>query len=101
MYAFDSTTNYVIQGLVAVIIVGVFYNLLASTKAYGGIVGKAIRLIGIGMLFLAISSIERALVNFSIIGANTNAGLMQDILSLLSLVFLGLGFSKLASGSKA
>ena len=51
MFEFSSQTNLMIQALILVIIIGVFYNLWSSTKMYGGIIGSAIRLIGIGMLF--------------------------------------------------
>lgn len=101
MYEFASSANMIIQGCIVAVIIGVFYNLMISTQAYGGIVGKSIRLIGIGILFFSLSAIERALVNFSIIHSTFQTGLIQDILSLLGLVFLGLGFSKLASGTKA
>ncbi|MBX4187073.1 MAG: hypothetical protein KW802_02320 [Candidatus Doudnabacteria bacterium] len=73
---------------------------MISTKAYGGIVGTAIRLIGIGIVFFAISAIEHALVSFAIIMPTLQSAMLQDIMSLVGLVFLGLGFSKLASGTK-
>ena len=92
--------NLIIQGCVAVIIVGVFHSLWMSTKAYGGLIGTAIRLLGLGVLFVVISTIERLLVNFSIIEPNLTLGLAQDLFNLLGLVFLGLGFSKLASATK-
>ncbi|MBX4191612.1 MAG: hypothetical protein KW804_02320 [Candidatus Doudnabacteria bacterium] len=100
MYEFASSANLVIQGCMLAVLIGVFYNLMISTKAYGGIVGKSIRLIGIGILFFSLSAIERALVNFSIIQATIQSGVIQDAMSLLGLVFLGLGFSKLATGTK-
>jgi hypothetical protein len=101
MYEFASQANLIIQGCIVAVLIGVFYNLMISTKAYGGIVGKSIRLIGIGILFFSLSAIERALVNFSVIQSTFQSGIIQDVLSLMGLIFLGLGFSKLASGTKA
>ena len=101
MYLFNSEANLVIQGCIAVVIIGVFYNLWSSTKAYGGIIGKALRWIGVGILFFSLAAIERALVNFSIIEPTLTTGIIQDCMSLIGLVFLGLGFSKLASVAKA
>ena len=100
MYEFFSEANLIIQGLIAIIIIGVFYSLWVSTKIYGGIIGKAIRLLGIGMIFVAITVIERVLINFSILETSSNLSIAQDFMSLIGLIFLGLGFSKLASGSK-
>ena len=100
MYNFVSSANLIIQGCIAAILLGVLYNLMVSTKAYGGIVGKAIRLIGIGIIFFSLSAIEHALVTFAIIEPTIQSSILQDSMSLIGLIFLGLGFSKLASGTK-
>jgi hypothetical protein len=101
MYELNSQTSLIIQALIGVIIVGVFYNLWVSTRMYGGIIGTAIRLLGVGMLFVTIATFERVLVNFNIIQSSINLAIAQDIFNVIGLVFLGLGFSKLASGTKA
>jgi hypothetical protein len=100
MYQFNSEANLIIHGCIAVIIIGVFYNLMITSKAYGGIVGKAIRLIGIATLFISINALEKVLVNFSIIEPTFASSIFQDVMILFGLIFLGLGFSKLASGAK-
>lgn len=100
MFSFNSEINFFIQGLIVAIVIGVFYNLWASTKIYGGLIGKAIRLLGLGMLFIAIAVLERILMNFRIIEGTVNLALGQDILTLIGLFFLGLGFSKLGSVNK-
>jgi hypothetical protein len=101
MYQFTSEANFIIQGLIFIVMIGVFYNLIVTTRAYGGIVGHAVRLVGIGIVFFSITTIERSLVNFSIIKPTLNASLAQDVLSILGLIFSGLGFSKLASSTKS
>lgn len=101
MYDFSPQANLIIQGCVAAIVIGVFYNLWVTTKAYGGLIGKAVRYMGIGMLFITIEVIERIMVNFSILQNSANMSMVQDIMSLLALVFLGIGFSKLASITKS
>lgn len=101
MYPYDSSANLIIQGCIAVVIIGVFYNLMVTTKAYGGIIGKALRFIGIGILFFSLSAIEHALVNFAIIKPAMTFAIVQDSMTLIGLIFLGFGFSKLASASKA
>ena len=100
MYDYTSQAGLLIQGFLVAILIGVFYNLWVSTKVYGGIIGLAVRLFGIGMLFITLSLIERVLINFGIIQSTPDLAMVQDIMSLIGLVFLGLGFSKLASGAK-
>ncbi len=100
MYLFDSSANLIVQGCIVAVLIGVFYNLMISTKAYGGIIGKAIRLIGVGIIFFSLSAIEHSLVTFSVIKPSLQSATLQDVMSLVGLVFLGLGFSKLASGTK-
>lgn len=89
-----------IQGLIAAILIGMFYNVWASTKAYGGLIGTAIRLFGMGMLFITVAVIEKILLNFGVVETTTNLNLIQDIFTLVGLFFLALGFSKLASIAK-
>ena len=101
MFDFTSNVNLFVQAFIAIIILGSFYNLWMSTKIYGGSIGKAIRFLGVGMMFVSISMIERILINFGIIHSDIDLALAQDILSLFGLMFLGLGFSKLASVAKS
>ncbi len=96
----NNPIEFLVQGLVLVIIVGGFYSLYASTKAYGGIIGKAIRFLGVGMLFIIIAVIEKILFNFSILNSSITFSLVQDGLNLLGVLFLGLGFSRLAAAAK-
>lgn len=100
MYEFNSQAGLFIQAFIVAIILGVFYNLWVSTRLYGGIIGSAIRLLGIGMLFVSVAVIERILINLSIINPTVNLALAQDAMNLIGLIFLALGFSKLASASK-
>lgn len=101
MSDFASQANLFIQICIGVIVVGAFYSLWTSSKIYGGIIGTAIRLFGLGMLFFTVAVFERLLVSFSIIQTSVNLTLAQELLDLLGLVFLGLGFLKLASARKA
>ncbi len=92
--------NILIQGFVAVIILGVFVSLRLSTKLYGGIIGVAIRLFGLGTMFVTLAIIERLLVDLEILPPSPSLVIAQYIFYLLGLACLGLGFSKLASGTK-
>ena len=100
MYPFISQANLIIQGCIAAIIIGIFYNIWETTKVYGGLIGAAIRLLGIGMLFITVAVIERVLLNANIIFSSSNLALAQDAFNVIGLVFLGIGFSKLGKATK-
>lgn len=90
----------VIQGLLGAVIIGMIYSVWATTRAYGGLIGKAVRLLGFGIVFIIIEVIEKMLINFGAIEMNSYLAMMQDILIILGLFFLTLGFSKLAVAAK-
>lgn len=101
MFLIAGQENFIVQALIAVIIIGVFYNLYETTKAYGGLIGTAIRFLGIGMLFITIAVIEKVMINLGVLEVSQTLALLQDVLNMTGLLFLGLGFSKLASAAKA
>lgn len=94
-------TNFIIQALIIAIVIGVYYSLYTSTKMYGGLIGTAVRYLGIGMLFITVVVLERIFINFGVIDSSVDIALIQDILSLVGLTFLALGFSKLAAVNKS
>jgi hypothetical protein len=100
MLTLSSELNNVLQALIAVILIGMLYSLWATTKAYGGIIGHAVRLLGVGIILTSVVVLEKMLLNFGIIINSENIQLAQDILTLTSLVFLSWGFKKLASVAK-
>jgi len=101
MYDISANSDVVIQVLIAVIIIGMFLNLRSSTKLYGGIIGKAVRLFGLGTLFITLSIIEHLLVTFLVIDNTLGIAIAQEIMDLVGLALLGLGFSQLVSATKS
>lgn len=92
--------NLVVQGLLGAVIIGMVYSVWATTKAYGGLIGKAVRLLGFGIVFIIIEVIEKMLINFGVLKMNSYLALTQDILIIIALFFLTLGFSRLAIAAK-
>ena len=95
----------VLQGLVLVIIIGVVYSLWQTTNAYGGVIGSALKWIGVGILFFSIEAFDRifgALGDVSFVDAIglKDPALLHNALLLLGLVFSGIGFSKLTRAAK-
>lgn len=95
-----SPINTLLQGFIAVILIGVFYNVWVTSRSYGGIIGHAIRLLSLGLLFVTVGVIEKILVTLQVIEYTINLSVVQDVLTLIGLIFLALGFSKLASVTK-
>ena len=95
----------VMQGLVLVIVIGVIYSLWQTTKAYGGVIGSALKWIGVGILFFSIEAFDRifgALGDVSFVNSVgfANPTMSHNALLLLGLVFSGIGFSKLTRAAK-
>jgi hypothetical protein len=101
MFGINPQTDlYIIHGFVLIVALGVYYNLWTSTKLYGGLIGKAIRFIGIGMLFFTVAVIERILLNFQIVQDSVQVGMIQDIMNVVGLALLFYGYLKLAAATR-
>jgi len=92
--------NLFLQGMIAAIMIGVFYSLWVTSRAYGGLIGYAIRLLGVGIVLISAAVLEKMLVNFSVVSASVEMSLAQDFFTLAGLVFLAAGFKKLATIAK-
>jgi Na+-translocating ferredoxin:NAD+ oxidoreductase RnfD subunit len=100
MFTLTSEFTNIIQALIVVVLIGMTYSLWVTTHAYGGLIGNAIRYIGIGMILVAVVVLEKMLINFSVVTNSANLQLAQDALTLLSLLFLSMGFKRLANIAK-
>jgi hypothetical protein len=97
MLSLGSELNNIIQALIAVILIGVLYSLWMTTRAFGGLIGRAIQLIGVGIILITVVVLEKMLVNFAVINNSPNLLLAVDVLTLVALFFLSLGFKRLAT----
>lgn len=94
--------TFLLPALLVFIIAGVIYSLWQTTVAYGGLIGTAIKWIGVGMLFFALEAIDRALgdLGFVRLFSDQTSYIVHNIVLLLGLSFAGIGFSKLTRASK-
>jgi len=94
------------SSLLLVTVIGVLYNLWKTTRAYGGIIGQGLRRFGFGIIFLSVEAIDRIAQNFGSkdllesFAPKYYIENVHDIILLLALFFLALGFSKLSSAVK-
>ncbi len=100
MFTLSSEFTNIIQALILVILIGMMYSLWMTTRAYGGLIGNAIRYIGIGMIMVAVVVLVKMLINFNVVTNSPNLQLAQDLMTLLSLIFLSMGFKRLANIAK-
>ena len=91
-----------VQILFLIIILGVISSLWRTTRAYGGLIGSALRWIGVGMVFFSLESLDRVLGNLSVVNSisTANAEMWHNVILLLGLVFSAIGFSKLTKIAK-
>jgi len=92
----------IVQGLVIVVVIGGVYSLWQTTRAYGGLVGAALKWIGLGMIVFAVVALNRSLGNLVLgsIASDFFSETIENILLLLGLAFSGFGFSRLTKIAK-
>lgn len=96
------TLVLVVQVLVVIIVFGIVYSLWQTTKSYGGLIGAALKWIGLGMVFFSLEALDRVLANLSFINSFgfSDPAAVHNIILLLGLLFSGVGFSKLTKIAK-
>lgn len=100
MLTLNSELNNILQALIVVIMIGMLYTVWRTASTYGGLIGHAITLMGIGITLVSAVVLERMLINFNVIEISPNLALAQDGMTLGALVFLLLGFRRLAAVAK-
>jgi hypothetical protein len=96
----DINITFVVHSLIVAILIGMFYVIWITTKAYGGVIGRSLRLFGFGILFISIAVIEKMLINFTVLPNTAEISLVQDVFTLTGLIILAFGFTKLAAASR-
>jgi hypothetical protein len=51
-------------------------------------------------MFISVAVMEKMLVNFGVVQSSSNISLAQDIFTLIGLILVSVGFSKLAAASR-
>lgn len=98
----NSVGELVVQIFVVVIVVGVAYSLWQTTKAYGGLIGGALKWIGLGIVFFSLEALDRVLANLSFVNSlfSKNSETVHNIILLFGLALSAIGFSKLTRIAK-
>lgn len=103
----DQTLAQTVIGLLLLaVIIGVVYNLWRTTSVYGGIIGQGIRRVGLGIVFLVVEATDRVVQTFGNTGVISGIfpspldNSAHDILFMLGLAFVALGFIKFSQALK-
>ncbi|MEK9180808.1 MAG: hypothetical protein AAB871_01075 [Patescibacteria group bacterium] len=101
-----NTAQFIWSTLILAITVGVLYNLWRTTLTFGGIIGKGLRMIGLGIVFLSVEALDRVAVAF------TDSGIVSSLVSynmttvvhnsifVVGLFFVAVGYIRLSSAGK-
>lgn len=102
----SNSGQIVVQIFVIVIIAGTAYSLWRTTRAYGGLIGGALKWIGLGMIMFSLEALDRVLGDLSFVGSlfggnAENGEIAHNIILLLGLALAAFGFSRLTKIAKS
>jgi len=86
-----------VQILFVLILLGGVYNLWRTAKTYGGLIGRGLKWLGLGIIIFSIEALDRVMGEFSFVDSLTfvDPELAHNFLLLLGLLFSAFGFSVL------
>lgn len=87
--------------LMLVIVGGIVYNLWGTITTFGGKIGEALKLIGLGVLLFSFEAVDKVLEHFELdfverTLSHTGEEIFHDVLKVTGLFFLAWGLSKLS-----
>ena len=91
-----------IELLSLVVVGGIIYNLWVTISGFGGLIGAALRFVGIGIFLLALNTLDGVIEGLTEVGSETLFGdgilhaVIHDGLVLVGFVILAMGLSKLS-----
>lgn len=91
-----------LQLLSLVVVGGIIYNLWVTISGFGGLIGAALRYVGIGVFLLALNTLDEVIEGLTEVGSETLLGngvvhdVVHDGLVLVGFVLLAVGLSKLS-----
>jgi len=106
-FAQVGVTQFSLSMLLIAVVIGVVFNLWKITQSFGGIIGSGMRRVGVGIIFLSIEALDRAVQAFGVIGVVNSwvptilQPVAHDLLIVKALFFVTIGFTKFYSATKA
>jgi len=96
------TAEWVVEVLILALVGGIIYSIIRAIQLYGGLIGNSLKIIGIGIFFLAVESINRVLERFGLDYLQNSLGpagkeILFATLKALALFILAIGFQTLTT----
>lgn len=90
-----------LQLITLIVVGGIIYNLWASLGGFGGMIGSALKFFGVGVLLLALDTLDEVIEGITGFGSETIFGqgaahdYFHNLVILLGFIFLAWGLTKL------
>jgi hypothetical protein len=94
--------EWAVEVLILALVGGIIYSIIRAIQLYGGLIGNSLKILGLGIFFLALESINRVLERFGLdyIRDSLGAGgkeLLFALLKAAALLILAIGFQSLTT----
>lgn len=94
--------EWTMQVIILALVGGIIYSIFRAIQIYGGLIGNSLKFVGLGILFLAVETVNRVLTRFLVNYAEVAFGPVGEEIFFASLkavgfVFLAIGFQRLTS----
>lgn len=94
--------EWAMQVIILALVGGILYSIFRAIQVYGGLIGNSLKFVGLGVLFLAIETVNRVLERFLINYTEVAFGPVGEEVFFASLkavgfIFLAIGFQRLTS----
>lgn len=90
---------------ILVFVGGILYNLWGTISAFGGLIGNALKIVGVGVFLFSFEAIDKVLEHFHLdyiekTLSPSGEEIFHDVLKLVGLFFLAWGLMKLSKIAK-
>lgn len=94
--------EWAVEVLILALVGGIIYSIVRAIQLYGGLIGDSLKIVGLGIFFLALESINRVLERFGIDYIQDSLGvggkeLLFISLKAAALLILAIGFQTLTT----
>jgi hypothetical protein len=96
------TAEWVLEVLILALVGGIIYSIIRAIQLYGGLIGNSLKILGLGIFFLALESVNRVLESFGVNYIQDSLGpggkeLLFVSLKAASLLILAIGFQTMTT----
>lgn len=99
------TPELLLELVILVFVGGILYNLWGTITSFGGLIGKSLKIIGIGIFLFSFEAIDKVLEHFQLdfvekMLPDSGEEIFHDVLKIAGLFFLAWGLMQLTKIAK-